>query len=122
MIFLVNYKWQTFTIGNLILQKWHKIVGGIEMKSAIPFQFRSIPSCNSNSTACNSNSKPNSGILELLSIPIPILELTPTLLLNIIIAIHRLEACVSKGISYVLTLITHLTWGTFQILLVKKTQ
>ena len=58
-----NYKWLTFTIGNLILQKWHKInkiVGGIEMNSAIPFQFRSILSCNSNSTACNSNS--NSGI------------------------------------------------------------
>ena len=62
-----NYKWQTVTIGNLILQKWHKttkIVGGIEMKSAIPFQFRWIPSCNSNSnsnsTACNSNSNSNS--------------------------------------------------------------
>ena len=60
-----NYKWQTFTIGNLILQKWHKItkiVGGIEIKSAISFQFRSIPSCNSisNSNACNSKS--NSGI------------------------------------------------------------
>ena len=50
-------------IGNLILQKWHKItkiVGGIEMKFSIPFQFRSIPSCNSNSTASSSNS--NSGI------------------------------------------------------------
>ena len=62
-----NYKWQTFTIGNLILQKWHKItkiVGGIETKSAIPFQFRSIPSCNSNSnsTACNSNSNFGIGI------------------------------------------------------------
>ena len=48
-------------------KKWHKItkiVGGIEMKSAIPFQFQSIPSCNSNSnsnsTACNSNSNSNS--------------------------------------------------------------
>ena len=70
-----NYKWQTFTIGNLILQESHqitKIVGGIEMKSAIPFQFRSIPFCNSNSnsnsTAYNSNS--NSGIE-----PNPVLEL-----------------------------------------------
>ena len=34
------------------------------MKSAIPFQFRSIPSCNSNSNsmACNSNSDSGIGI------------------------------------------------------------
>ena len=57
-------KWQTFTLGNLILQKWHeiKIIGGIEMKSAIPFQFRSIPSSNSNSNSMACNSNYNSGI------------------------------------------------------------
>ena len=47
-------KWQTFILDNLIFLKWHKItkiVGGIKMKSAIPFQFQSIPSCNSNSNS-----------------------------------------------------------------------
>ena len=55
-----NYKWQTFTIGNLILQKWHKrtkIVDEIEMNSAIPLQFPSIPSNNSNCTAVSSNER-----------------------------------------------------------------
>ena len=49
-----QFMWQTFILGNLILLKWHKItkiVGGIEIKSAIPFQFQSIPSCNSNSNS-----------------------------------------------------------------------
>ena len=46
------------------MAKVKRIDGGIEMESSIPFQFRSIPFCNSNSNsnsmACNSYS--NSGI------------------------------------------------------------
>ena len=78
----------TFTnIGNLILQKLYqitKIVGGIEMKSAIPFQFNSIQFHLAIPIPI-----PRLAIpipipileleLELLSIPIPIPELTPTL-------------------------------------------
>ena len=46
------------------MENVRRIDGGIEMESSIPFQFPSIPFCNSNSNSnsmtCNSNS--NSGI------------------------------------------------------------
>ena len=42
--------------------KIRRIEDGIEMKSSIPFQFRSIPFCYSNSNSMASNSNSNSGI------------------------------------------------------------
>ena len=43
-------------------EKIRRIEDGIEMKSSIPFQFKSIPFCDSNSNSMASNSNSNSGI------------------------------------------------------------